>query len=332
MRFLACHSEGFDGVDVRAPLCYPPAVNQDESTPGRLVLAPANRVSFSERARLINEAYADYYVPLHMTADQVARMDQAYDVDLSLSVVAFVGAAPVGMALLARREARGWIHSVGTLPGWRRCGIARAMVAQVKAGAAEAGVEHLSLEVFTQNEAAYRLYESLGFRPRRELLTWRKTTDEDPLPIPRRRLAPADPSALYDLVSSWHDQPPCWQREIESLKKLGGAMRGYRLPADGAEPARRGLNFLRRDTESSTAGCCLVSGSDQGIAIMAVGIRPSSDVLSEGAALLQALSALHQGQALSVLNVPADDRLCRILAALRFMVTMRQYEMAAVLG
>jgi ribosomal protein S18 acetylase RimI-like enzyme len=307
-------------------------VNQDESTPGRLVLVPASRVSFSERARLINEAYADYYVPLYVTADQIARMDQAYDADLRLSVVAFLGADPVGMAFLGRREARGWIHSVGTLPAWRRCGIARAMVAQVMAAAAEARVERLSLEVFVQNEAAYRLYESLGFRPRRELLTWRRSTDEDPVPIPRRRLVPANPGALYDDLASWQDQPPCWQREIGSLKKLGGVMRGYRLPGDGADPAHRGISLLLRSRESPMAGCCLVSGSEQGLSIMAVGIRPTSDALSNGTALLQALSALHRNQTLSVLNVPADDRLCRILAALRFTVTMRQYEMTAVPG
>jgi hypothetical protein len=75
-----------------------------------------------------------------------------------------------------------------------------------------------------------------------------------------------------------------------------------------------------------------VSGSDGGLSIMGIGIRPTSDALAEGAALLQALSALHPGQALSVLNVPADDLLCRVLAALRFTVTMRQVEMTAVLG
>jgi N-acetylglutamate synthase-like GNAT family acetyltransferase len=236
------------------------------------------------------------------------------------------------MALLGRRGARGWIHSVGTLPAWRRCGIARAMVAQVMAAAAEARVEQLSLEVFAQNEAAYRLYESLGFRPRRELLTWRRPTDEDPLPIPRLRLVPADPGALYDDLASWQDQPPCWQREIGSLKKLGGAVKGYRLPGDGVEPARRGIHLLPRSREGPMAGCCLVSGSDQGVSIMAVGIRPTSDALSNGTALLQALSALHRDQTLSMLNVPADDCLSRILAALRFTVTMRQYEMTVVPG
>ena len=295
-------------------------------------MAPANEVSPPERARLINEAYAGYYVPLHVTADQVARIDQAFDADLPRSVVAFVGADPVGLALLSRRGARGWIHSVGTLPAWRRYGIARAMLAQVIAAAAEAEVERLSLEVITQNMPAYQLYQSLGFRPCRELLTWSRTSDEDPLPIPRERLAPADPGALYDALASWQDQPPCWQREIESLKKMSGSLKGYRLSSDG-RVSHRGLGRLLGHAEAARMdACCLVSGSDQGVSVMAVGMRPEGDALTLGRVLLQALAAVYRGQTLSQLNVPADSILCRVLAALRFRVTMRQFEMAAILG
>jgi GNAT superfamily N-acetyltransferase len=305
-------------------------VSQEGLADGRLVLIPAKQVSFTERARLINEAYADYYVPLRVTADQVVRMDQAYDVDLGRSVVALVGADPVGLTLLSRRAARGWIHSVGTLPAWRRYGIARAMVAQVMAAAGEADVEQLTLEVIMQNTPAYRLYESLGFRPRRELLTWRRATDQDPLPISRVRLVQADPEKLYGPLASWQTAHPCWQREIASLKRLGGALKGYRLLGDGTDSSRRdGILFRVKDATANA--CCLVSGSENGVSIMAVGIRPGSDVLSRGTMLLQALSTAYLGQALSILNVPADDSLCRVLAALRFTVTMRQFEMAVAL-
>jgi ribosomal protein S18 acetylase RimI-like enzyme len=306
-------------------------VNQERSVAGRLVLAPANQVSAAERARLINESYAGYYVPLHVTAEQVVRMDQAYDADLGRSVVAFVGAEPVGMTLLGRRDVRGWIHSVGTLPAWRRYGIARAMVAQVMAAAAEDGVEQLKLEVVTQNTPAYRLYESLDFRPHRELLTWRRTGDEEPLPIPRERLAPADPGKLYGALASWQDQPPCWQHEIESLKKLAGSFKGYRLPGDGSDSSQTAWDRLLQGKGVETSGCCLVSASDQGVSITAAAIRPGSDLLSHGRMLFQALSAAYLGQPLSMLNVPADSLLCRALAALRFRVTMRQFEMVFTL-
>ena len=302
-------------------------MSQEDLAAGRLVLIPAKQVSYSERARLINEAYADYYVPLHVTADQIVRMDQAYDVDLGRSVVAFVGTDPVGSTLLSRRGARGWIHSVGTLPSWRRSGIARAMVAQVMAAAAETSVEQLTLEVITQNTPACRLYESLGFRPRRELLTWRRAEDQDPLPISRFRLVQADPDRLYGAIASWQTARPCWQREIDTLKQLGSTLKGYRLLSDGPDSPRR-CGFLFRDKVDAANACCLVSGTENGVSIMAVGIRPGGDALGLGTLLLQALSASYPGQVLSILNVPADDVLCRVLAALRFTVTMRQFEMA----
>jgi ribosomal protein S18 acetylase RimI-like enzyme len=306
-------------------------MNQGKPDAGRLALIQADRISSPERARLLNEAYAGYYVPLHVTSEQILRMDRVYDADLRRSVVALVGSEPVGLALLGRRGARGWIHSVGTLPAWRRCGIARGMVAQVIATAAEANVQVLSLEVITQNTPAYRLYESLGFRARRELLTWQRSGEEDPLPIPRERLVPADPSGLYGVLASWQDQPSCWQREIESLRKLGEALRGYRLPGDGQVSPRRAPGFLPQSEGRRAIGCCLVSGTAQGVSIMAVGIRPGCDALAHGRMLLQALSALHLGQTLSLLNVPADSALCRVLAALRFRVTMRQIEMVLTL-
>ncbi len=308
--------------------------DRDHPPDGQLVLAPVSRLTFAERARLINEAYADYFVPLRVTPYQIPRMDEAYDVDLGRSVVAFVGEEPVGMALLGRRGARGWVHSVGTLPRWRRCGIARAMVAQVIARAAEEGVEELSLEVFVQNLPAYRLYESLGFQPRRELLTWQRTDDEDLLPIPREKLVQAQPATLYDLIATWQeetasrneDERPCWQRDIVSLRRMESALRGYKLPAQG--PAA-GLTqaSLDQPRDAIPDGCCLVSEADHAISIMAVGFRTGADGITVGRTLLQALSARYPGRTLSVLNVPADGFLCRILASLRFIVTTRQLEM-----
>jgi ribosomal protein S18 acetylase RimI-like enzyme len=332
---------------------------QDTSGAPSLRLVAASQVPDEIRARLINEAYAGYYVPLQVTEDQVSRMDVAYDADLSRSVVAFAGAQPVGLTLLGKRGSRGWIHSVGTLPAWRRCGIARAMVAHVIASACEGGVERLSLEVLTQNTPAIRLYESLGFRPSRELLTWRRSADEAPLPIPSQQLVPADPAKLYGYVTSWQaksravggaksravggaksravggaksravleDELPCWQREVESLKKFDGNLKGYWLPDEAAGSFRRDWEPLRQEGDPRVVGCCLVGRSDHGVSIMAACIRPGTDALSYGRVLLQAISAIYPRQALSMSNIPADAALSRVLAALRFSVTMRQFEM-----
>lgn len=286
---------------------------------------------------MMNAAYADYYVPTHLSAEQIARMDEVYDVDLFHSVVAFVGLEPVAQALLARREERAWINSVGTIPSWRRCGIARAMVASLIAAAEEVRVKEIRLEVITQNSPARRLYESLGFEVSRELLTWRRSAEDDPLPIPAERLVPARAQELVRYAAAWRDHQPCWQREPETLEKLipGGNLKGYWLE-------HLSNNTTRRDTRTkwglhrkgggmsgdAGVGYCLFSGADRGVSLVAVGIHPESDSLLPGRVLLQALAGMYPGSALSMMNIPADSRLNRVLAALRFRVTLRQWEMA----
>ena len=332
---------------------------QETSGASNLRLVPASQVPDAIRARLINDAYAGYYVPLQVTEDQVSRMDLAYDVDLRRSVVAYVGADPAGLALLGRRGTRGWIHSVGTLPSWRRCGIAKAMLAHVIAAACDAGVDDLSLEVLTQNTPALHLYESLGFRSSRELLTWRRPADEDPLPIPSQQLVPAEPASLFGYITSWQaksrgvggansrtakarvlggvggaeprafleDELSSWQRQVESLKKFDSNLKGYWLPDEAAGSVRRDWEPLRQEGDPRVDGCCLVGGSDHGVSIMAACTRPGADALSRGRVLFQAISAIYPRQVLSMSNIPADATLCRVLAALRFTVTMRQFEM-----
>jgi hypothetical protein len=66
-------------------------------------------------------------------------------------------------------------------------------------------------------------------------------------------------------------------------------------------------------------------------ALLDVGLDPDENPLRSGRALLQALAGRYRGKAMHISNVPADDRLSRVLAALGFVVTVRQLEMRAVI-
>jgi hypothetical protein len=107
------------------------------------------------------------------------------------------------------------------------------------------------------------------------------------------------------------------------------------LPADGAEIAALVASqdgaSLDQDHDARVDGCCLVSENDRTISIMAAGIRSGIDPLTRGGVLLQSLSARYRGDAMSMLNVPADGSLSRILPELLFTVTMRQLEMVLYL-
>lgn len=258
----------------------------------------------------MNAAYADYILPLHVDADQIARMDLLYDVDIDASVVAESRGRLVGMALLSRRGKRGWISGVGTVPAARRKGIARQMMSMLVDNARALQLQDIKLEVIWENEKAHSLYRGMGFVDVRELLTWSLPADADPLPIPQELVREAAPEAPLPYFEAWHREPPSWQREPETLCRLLEGAQAYTLDLDG-----------------SPAAYCIISGRSNSVAILDVGIDPEVGAVRAGRPLLQALSRLHPGQPMRILNVPADDPLSRVLAALHFHVTVRQWEM-----
>ncbi|MEJ5198828.1 MAG: GNAT family N-acetyltransferase [Anaerolineae bacterium] len=275
-------------------------------------LVPAGRISPADRAHLINRAYADYYVPMHLTAEQMVVIDRCYDIDLEQSVVAMASRKVIGMALLARRGRTGWISGVGVAPEHRRKGVGRAMIGRLQENATAVGVDEISLEVIVQNTAARQLCAGLGFQETRELLVWRRPIESDALPIPAERLAPADPMSLLDICNQWRDRSAPWQRAPATLAHMAasGRLQGYRL-----------------DRGDGPVACCLVSGHGDTLSLMDVAIDPTTDIATPARVLLQALAHVHRGRAMAISNVPADDPLNRVLAALRFLVTVRQMEM-----
>jgi GNAT superfamily N-acetyltransferase len=280
---------------------------QDETD---LQLIAADRVSLGQRVAIMNAAYADYYIPIRVTQEQLALMDEFYDVIPGRSVVARTRWECVGQALLALRDRRAWISGVGVVPAWRRKGMARAMMKHLLSEAILAGADEAVLEVIDRNRPARALYLSLGMNERRELLTWQRAADADALPIPQERLRAVPASELLGFFKPWHEQPASWQRDERTLRRMAGRLAGYRL-----------------DLRGKPAGYCLVAAADDNISIVDIAINPEAGLLMPGRILVQALSARYLGHALSIINVPADDSLNRILAGLGFIVTLRQIEM-----
>ena len=83
-------------------------------------------------------------------------------------VVAVEGERVVGACDVRPREAKGFTH-VGELgmyvrKAWRGRGIGKRLLAACLSLAREGGLEKVELQVFADNAAAIRLYESAGFR------------------------------------------------------------------------------------------------------------------------------------------------------------------------
>ncbi|HJY39533.1 MAG TPA: GNAT family N-acetyltransferase [Steroidobacteraceae bacterium] len=88
--------------------------------------------------------------------------------DHSLSqVVAVANGLVVGWCDVVPKGPRGFAHvgalGMGVRREWRRQGVGRRLLDECLPLARSAGLEKIELEVFTDNEGAIHLYESLGF-------------------------------------------------------------------------------------------------------------------------------------------------------------------------
>ncbi len=271
---------------------------------------PATALSAGELTRLLNRAYADYAVPVWINREQFERMCRNVSVDLALSVVAIDKTIPVGLALLSRRGAEGWISGVGVRPAWRRRGIAQRIVQLIQHRAQELGLERLSLEVLAQNEAALSLYNALAFTQSRTLLvlTLKKLNKMAESSVD---IGPADPYHLLSAYSRFHDVVPSWQRALPSLQSSVARLQGLALCEDG-----------------QLVGYLLYVCYYDVIAVLDLAVDPAHPRRTGVARLL--LMTLHRSQpGLNghVINVPSTDPLLGAFLDVGYELEHRQYEM-----
>jgi ribosomal-protein-alanine N-acetyltransferase len=82
----------------------------------------------------------------------------------AFALVAAQDGTPAGLVLARVAADEAEIVTLGVVPQARRRGIGRQLAAAAAAGAAERGAARLFLEVAAANDAARRLYDTLGFQ------------------------------------------------------------------------------------------------------------------------------------------------------------------------
>ncbi|MFL5942255.1 MAG: GNAT family N-acetyltransferase, partial [Gaiellaceae bacterium] len=80
------------------------------------------------RAELFNAAYEGYLVPFHVDVATLEFMDEAFDLDLDASRIAFRDGEPVGLGNLGVRGEDAWIGGVGVVAAARRSGIGETLM------------------------------------------------------------------------------------------------------------------------------------------------------------------------------------------------------------
>jgi ribosomal protein S18 acetylase RimI-like enzyme len=281
-----------------------------------LTLQTADTLTYQSLSRLLNQAYTDYYVSIWLDARKFEAMCDEVDVDLARSVVALVDETPVGMALLSRRDAEGWISGVGVRPRWRRRGIARRMIRRLQRDAPDVGLTRLQLEVLEQNDAGIALYEDLGFRWARELVVMTLEAGAVPLTRVPPAITSAQPRDLLQAYAAFHDVTPPWQRALRSIRRRVSDLQGLALREDG-----------------QLAGYVLYQPTQTIYTVIDLAVDPAyPDRMRAGERLLRALHGTRSDLGGYVVNVPAQDPLLPAFTSVGYRAWQRQHEMVWKVG
>jgi ribosomal protein S18 acetylase RimI-like enzyme len=247
-------------------------------------------------AGLFTASYADYLVPVTVTAEALRFMAAAYDFDREASLVAVRDDELVGLVNLGVRGPDAWIGGLGVVPGERRRGTGRRLMEAAHEEARARSVERVWLEVIVQNTQAVTLYEQLGYTHVRGLEVWS-------LPGAAGEAAECPVADAHAWIREHRDEREPWQRADASFA-IDEGMLG--LLVDGAAAVVR------------------VSGERVGVVQLAG---------TTAAALRELLSGARSlGETLGVLNLPAGHLAGEALAELGGRVDVRQHEMVLPLS
>lgn len=247
-------------------------------------------------AQLFTASYADYLVPVTVTAEALRFMAAAYDFDREASLVAVRDDEPVGLVNLGVRGPDAWIGGLGVVPSERRRGTGRRLMEAVHEKARARSVERVWLEVIVENTQALALYEQLGYTHVRELEVWS-------LAGAAGEAAECPATEAHAWIREHRDEREPWQRADASFEIDEGT-----------------LGLMVQDA----AAVVRVSGERVGVVQLAGRTAVALRELLSGARSL--------GETLGVLNLPADHLAAGALLELGGRVDVRQHEMVHALS
>jgi len=260
-----------------------------------LELRSAATLTDDALAELFTAAYADYLVPVTVTAEGLRIMAAAYDFDREASLVAVRDGELVGLVNLGLRGPEAWIGGLGVVPSERRRGTGRRLMEDVHDQARARGAERVWLEVIVENTQAVALYEQLGYTHVRELEVWS-------LPGAAGEAAECPAADAHAWIREHRDEREPWQRADASLEIDEGT-----------------LGLMVEDA----AAVVRVSGDRIGVVQLAGRTAAALRELLSGARSL--------GGTLGVLNLPANHLAGAALLELGGRVDVRQHEMVLAL-
>jgi GNAT superfamily N-acetyltransferase len=276
---------------------------------GKLKIVSAASVSLEEFAEAFVAAFAGYFFPMSLTAEQLARRVRFEQLDISRSLLAYDVDRLVGMAMLGLRQEVAWVGGFGITLEYRGRGRAHELMTALVEEARRCQARTLTLEVLRQNSAAIRLYERAGMRTARDLIIYERGPDVAPSHS-TAQLLEAPPAELLQHFQRLHRQPPAWQRDLAALLVM---------------EEMRGLYLGEREMPQAYA--LFREGPNEKTYIVDLAARDPA----EADALCAGLTSYTQQKSLRIINEPESSIFCAALLAHGFVESERQHEMRMAL-
>lgn len=187
----------------------------------------AAEYSWDALAEIYNHTRLDYIVPMPMNGRRMADYVQAYQVDLTASLVVHDDDEnPLGIGMLGLRDRRCWITRLGVSPQGRGRGLGTFLMHALLDQGRMRGAALAQLEVIQGNLPALQLFQKLDFKPSRELLVLRRPPGQPE--TPDAMCVPLEPDAIERCLIERDAIAPSWLDESCSLLRLGSLM-GFAL-------------------------------------------------------------------------------------------------------
>lgn len=266
-------------------------------------------VSLEELRTTFNEAFQQYFVPVHLTQEQLEQKLLVEGFAPELSVGAFANDRLIGFIMhgKGRWKQKKTVYNCGTgvIELYRRQRLSQRMYEHLLPILKERGYQLGLLEVIQKNTKAMSSYRAVGFEIVRALDSFQG----------RIQPAQADPAVKelqnpdWELLSSFWSWTPSWQHAPAALERAASSYKIWALENKGELAAYAMINPLTNRIPSFA-------------------VAPQWRRQGLGSRLFNTLQDLYQEKPLTVINVEEQAVETKaFLQHLGFSTYVRQYEM-----
>lgn len=178
--------------------------------------------TIEELLAVFNLSFSDYIIPFHLTKEQLEQKIKSDRINLGLSVGTFTNNKLVGFILhgldIRDNHQIGYNAGTGVVPSQRGKKLTLQMYKFILPLFQNLKIDTIILEVITENKAAIKTYQNLGFVIARKLNCFKGTLADKAITNAYR--IKRNGTYNWSKFQSFWDFEPSWQNDIPALEQL----------------------------------------------------------------------------------------------------------------